>query len=170
MWRRTADGRWKRVKAAPGHTKEGGMESNSANFIVASGDGRWSYFNDSWRAWEHYTPGALLCAEGDRVWILQLLPGGNSRMAEQSSPTRESRRGGCHCNKCVGDRAPDGKGKAVEEMQGMGSGEASLVEKCYITENSAADRQILARLERELQGAFRFEIGSEQPISSLWVV
>ena len=52
-------------------------------------------------------------------------------MAEQSPTTKESRRGGCHCSKCMGDRALDGKGKEVEEMQGMGSGEVSLVEKCY---------------------------------------
>lgn len=44
----------------------------------------------------------------------------------------------------------DGKGKVVEEMQGMGSREASLVEKCYITGNFVAKRQILAHLEWEL--------------------
>ena len=71
-------------------------------------------------------------------------------MVEQSSTIRESHKGGCHCNKCVGDRASDGKGKAVEEMQGAGSGEASLVEKCYITKNFVAEHRILACLEQEL--------------------
>lgn len=60
----------------------------------------------------------------------------------------------------MGDRALDGECKEVEEMQGMGSGEASLVEKCYNTDNSATERRTLARLERELQTAFRFEHGS----------
>lgn len=52
----------------------------------------------------------------------------------------------------------------------MGSGEASLVEKCYITENSTTDHRILARLERELQSAFHFENGGGQHVISLWVV
>lgn len=91
-------------------------------------------------------------------------------MAEKGSTTKESHRGGCHCSRCVGDRVSDGKGKVVEEMQGTGSGEALLVEKCYITENSAADHRVLARVERELQTAFWFEIGNEKPVSSLWVV
>ena len=86
------------------------------------------------------SPGALLCAVGDKVWALRLQLKGNLRMVEQGSATRESRRGGCHCSRCFGDRALDGKGKVVEEMQDTGSGEASLVEKCYIMENSTANR------------------------------
>ena len=44
------------------------------------------------------------------------------------------------------------------------------MENCYHTENSATDRRILARLEKELQAAFLFKDGEGQPISSLWVV
>lgn len=61
-------------------------------------------------------------------------------MVERSLTTRESHRGGCHCSKCMGDRALDGNGKEVEAMQGMGNGEASLVEKCYNLENFIVER------------------------------
>ena len=55
-------------------------------------------------------------------------------------------------------------------MQGMGNGEACLVEKFYITENSAMEHRTLVRLERELQIALCFEHGSGQPVSPVWVV
>ena len=60
----------------------------------------------------------------------------------------------------MGHKALDGKGKEVEEMQGMGSEEASLVEQCYITKNSTTEHRTLTRLERELHTAFHFEHGS----------
>ena len=50
----------------------------------------------------------------------------------------------------MGDMAPEDKGKAVEDLQSMESGEVSLAKNCYILENSVADGRILARLEREL--------------------
>ena len=84
---------------------------------------------------------------------------GNLAMAERSLTTRESRRGGCHCSRCAGDRGMESKGKEVEELQGRGSGEANLVERCYNTENSAAEHWTLSRLERKLQAAFCFEQG-----------
>ena len=52
----------------------------------------------------------------------------------------------------------------------MGSGEASLVERCYNRENSAMERQNLVRLEWELQVAFCFEHGGGKTISPMWVV
>lgn len=80
-------------------------------------------------------------------------------MVELSLTTRESHRGGCNCSRCTGDRGMESKGKEVEEIQGMGSGEVNLVERCYNTENSIVERQTLSRLECELDVAFRFEQG-----------
>ena len=51
----------------------------------------------------------------------------------------------------------------------MGSGEANLAERCYNTENSAAERQTLSRLEHELDATFRFEQGGGQGASPVWV-
>lgn len=82
------------MKAAPGYAKDGGMDSSRAIIMASSGDRRWGYIVDDWRAWKHYSPGALLCAKGDRVWILRLQVEGNLSMAEQSSAIREICRGG----------------------------------------------------------------------------
>lgn len=81
-WRRTDDDSLKRVKSAQGHAKEGGMESSGATIMATSGYGRRGYFNDGWRAWEHYALGVLLRTKGDRVWVFQLQSVGNFRMAE----------------------------------------------------------------------------------------
>ena len=63
--------------------------------------------------------------------------------------TRERRRGGCHCSRCMGEMALEDKGKAIEDLQSMESREVARAENCYVTKNLVADRRILARLERE---------------------
>ena len=45
-----------------------------------------------------------------------------------------------------------------------------MAESCYNAKNTATDRRILARLERELQVTFQFEDGNGKPVNSLWVV
>jgi hypothetical protein len=70
----------------------------------------------------------------------------------------------------MGDRVMERKGKDVEEMQGMGSGEVTLAERCYNTNNSTAERQTLSRLEQELQAAFCFKHGGGHNVSPMWVV
>lgn len=57
----------------------------------------------------------------------------------------------------MGGAVPEDKGKLVEDVQSKESREVMLVENFYHVENLATDREILARLERELQATFRFK-------------
>ena len=90
-------------------------------------------------------------------------------MEECSLTTRESHRGGFHCSRCVGDRGTESKGKEVEEIQGMGSGEANLAKRCYNTKNFVMECRTLSRLEHELDAAFRFEQEGGKGASPVWV-
>ena len=90
-------------------------------------------------------------------------------MAERSPITRESHRGGCHCSRYARNRGTKSKQKEVEEIQGMGSVEVNLAERCYNTKNLTVERRTLSHLECELDVAFRFEQGGGQGTSPVWV-
>ena len=104
MWRRTDDDNLQRVRPDPGHANWGGVESSGATLMTSSGDGRRGYFTSGWMAWAHYAPGVSLHTEGDRALNVWLQSVGNIAMAERSLTTRESRWGGCHCSRCMGDK------------------------------------------------------------------
>lgn len=81
-------------------------------------------------------------------------------MESTSLAPRERRRGHCHCSCCLGETMMAEKGKVAEEEQRRDSGEETLAENCFHSENTTVDKRILASLERELQAAFRFEDGN----------
>lgn len=100
-WRRMGDDNLRRARPAQGHANCGGAESSGATLMTSSGDGRRGYFIGGWMAWAHCAPGVSLQAEGDRALDLWLHSVGITTMAERSPITRESRRGGCHCSRCM---------------------------------------------------------------------
>ena len=88
-------------------------------------------------------------------------------MATNSLVSGERCRGGCYCNRCVGEPGLEDKGKLVKEVQSWDSGETMLAENCFHAENTTSDCQILASLERELQASFWFEDGNGRPFNSV---
>lgn len=152
------------------------MGSSEAIFNTALENEQGSYIPDGWQVWRYSSAGIQHCACGEGFWsiclqcVLGLQQEENYKMAENSVAPGERRRGGCHCHSWVGETGPEDKVKIVEDIQSRENGEATLAESCYNAENTAMDRWILARLERELQAMFRFEDGNGRPVNSLWVV
>ena len=78
--------------------------------------------------------------------------------------------GGCQCQKCMGAGQLGNRGKEAEEMQSGAEGSVSLAEQCFIAENLAEERRIMANLEKTMQVALSFAGVGEEPDNSPWIL
>ena len=90
-------------------------------------------------------------------------------MATPSTRSDSQRGGGCHCSRCLETNQQEVRGKWPEEVQSRDVGGGSLAENCYAAENSVGERRVIANLEKEMQAAFNFAIGGEEPDNSIWI-
>lgn len=103
-----------------------------------------------------------------RCWLAWKL---RKRKMVASSFRSEGRRwGGCHCRKCISVSQQESNGNEDEEIQSRTAKSGSLAENCYVVENSAEERRIMANLEKTMQVALSFASGGEEPENSLWIV
>ena len=64
----------------------------------------------------------------------------------------------------------ENKGKEMEENQSGARGIVSLVEKCFVAENTVDERRIMINLEKTMQAALIFAGGGDEPENSLWII
>ena len=117
--------------------------------------------------------GSADCKQGSwRWWTLEASQTiarrfGSGPMTTPSMRSDEQRRGGCHCSRCLGAYQREEKGKSVEEVQSRETSGGTLAENCFMAENSASDRRVIANLEKELQITFKFADGEGEPANSI---
>lgn len=90
-------------------------------------------------------------------------------MATLSTHSDGKCQGGFHCSRCLGEYQWEENGKLIEEVQSRDSGGGSLAESYFTIENFAADRQVIANLEKELQAAFNFMDGGDEMDNTIWI-
>ena len=98
-------------------------------------------------------------------------PGGKevSRWPPQALAQTENAGGGSHCSRCLGAIQREDRVKWTEEVQSRDAGGGSLAENCFSAENSAAERRVIANLEKEMQAAFNFAVGGEEQDNAIWI-
>ena len=82
---------------------------------------------------------------------------------------RQAASRGLPLQQVLGGVPAGGKGKITEKLQSQESGGGTLAENCFTAENSTANRQVIANLQKELQAAFSSTNGGGQPDNSIWI-